>query len=77
MASYKNYKIADEKINELKKSNDIFLNNLNYSITEAEIENKGIFFRLRIGPINNLNEVFEICKYFNFDKNSCVISEEN
>lgn len=76
LASYKNYKIADEKINELKKSNDIFLNNLNYSITEAEIENKGIFYRLRIGPINNLNEVFEICKYFNFDKNSCVISEE-
>ena len=39
LASYKNYKIADEKINELKKSNDIFLNNLNYSITEAEIVN--------------------------------------
>ena len=76
LASYKNLNTAEEKINEFKKSNNNDINNLKFSINKVEIENKGIFYRLRIGPFNNIDSTYDICKSFDIEINSCIILEE-
>ena len=38
--------------------------------------NKGIFYRLRIGPFDNIDSTYDICKSFDIEINSCIILEE-
>ena len=76
LASYKNLNTAEEKINEFKKSNNNDINNLKFSINKVEIENKGIFYRLRIGPFSDIDSTHKICKSFDIEINSCIILEE-
>ena len=76
LASYKNIDLAKDKIDQFKKSDNSSFSDLEYSIFKVEIDNKGIFYRLRVGPFSKLDEVYKSCDTFNIDKKNCIILEE-
>jgi len=77
LASYKSFKIAEEKVKEFKNSIDTNISKFKYSIIDVDLADKGIFYRLRVGPFKSENDVHEVCKVFKIDKKNCIILEES
>ena len=73
IAAYKNYESAENQINIYKNSDIKDINDLKYFISQVDIEDKGICYRLRVGPLNDINKVYELCNAFKIDKLDCVI----
>ena len=76
LASYKSLKVANEKVNDFKSSNDTNIAKFKYSIIDVNIADRGIFYRLRVGPFNSKKEVYKVCAVFKIDKKNCIILEE-
>ena len=60
-----------------KNSIDINISKFKYSIIDVDLADKGIFYRLRVGPFKSENDVHEVCKVFKIDKKNCIILEES
>ena len=76
LASYKSIELAEAKINELVSSEDLNIREFKYSIVDVEIIDRGLFYRLRVGPFKTLDEVYKVCSVFQISKKECIILEE-
>lgn len=76
LASYKSLKVAEEKVKEFKNSNNVNIAMFEYSIVDVDIEDRGVFYRLRVGPFKSLDKVNSVCTFFKIDKSTCIILEE-
>ena len=77
LASYKSLEVAEEKVREFKNSNDVNIAKYIYSIIDVEIKDRGVFYRLRVGPFKSLEEVQNVCNSFKIDKSNCIILRES
>lgn len=48
-------------------------NNLILNIVSVTIPDKGLYYRIRIGPYKNYNDVYKLCFELNLSDNACLI----
>jgi len=73
LASFKTKKKAKLFIKNYKMPSNLKDNKLTFNIISADIENKGTYYRIRIGPYKNLNDVYKLCFDLNINNNECLI----
>jgi len=73
LASFKTIKKAKLFIKNYKMPSNLKDTKLTFNIISADIENKGTYYRIRIGPYKNLNDVYKLCFDLNINNNECLI----
>ena len=76
LASYKNIEKAKKLVISYKESSNLILNNLNFKISTAKIKDRGTYYRVRVGPFNNVKEIYKICLDFKVKDNECLIVKD-
>ena len=76
LASYKNIEKAKKLISNYKESSDLILSKLNFSITTANISDRGTYYRVRVGPYNDVKDIYKLCLDFKVKDNECLIVKD-
>jgi len=73
LVSYKSIDKAKELIKIYKESSDSILNKLNLNIVAANLPERGTYYRVRVGPYNDIKEIYKLCLVLNVNDNECLI----
>ena len=76
LASYKNIEKAKELIISYKESSNLILNKLIFNIATAKIKDRGIYYRVRVGPFNNVKDIYKLCLDIKVKDNECLIVKD-
>ena len=73
LASYKNIEKAKQLISSYKESSNLILSKLDFSIAIANISDRGTYYRVRVGPYNDVKDIYKLCLDFKVKDNECLI----
>ena len=76
LVSYKSIDKAKELIKIYKESSDPILNKLNLIIVTANLSERGTYYRVRIGPYDDIKEIYKLCLALNVNNNECLIVKD-
>ena len=76
LASYKNIEQAEKLIINYKESSNLIISKLNFNIAKANIPDRGTYYRVRVGPFNNVKEIYKVCLDFKVKNNECLIVKD-
>ena len=76
LGSYKTLDKAKLFIRDFLKVNTKLVNNLKFNIVSAKIEDRGTYFRVRLGPFNDKKEIFSLCIELKLVNNECLIVKD-
>ena len=76
LVSYKSIDRAKELIKIYKESSDPILNKLNLIIVTANLSERGTYYRVRVGPYNDIKEIYKLCLVLNVNNNECLIVKD-
>ena len=76
LASYKSIDKAKQLINSYKESSNLILSKLNFNIVTANIVDRGTYYRVRVGPYNDVKDIYKLCLEFKVKDNECLIVKD-
>ena len=76
LASYKNIEKAKKLVISYKESSNVILNKLNFKISTAKIKDRGTYYRVRVGPFNNVKVIYKLCLDIKVKDNECLIVKD-
>ena len=76
LASYKNIEKAKKLISNYKESSNLILSKLNFSITTANISDRGTYYRVRVGPYVDVKDIYKLCLDLKVKNNECLIVKD-
>ena len=72
LASFRAKSDAEKEWSNLSRRYAKILSKYQYTITSKNIEGKGLFYRLQVGPFGNEAEAIKICKSFKESRINCI-----
>ena len=76
LVSYKSINKAKKLIKFYKESSDPILNKLNLIIVTANLSERGTYYRVRVGPYDDIKEIYKLCLVLNVNNNECLIVKD-
>ena len=76
LGSYKTSDKAKLFIKDFLKVHAKLVNDLKFNIVSANIEDRGTYFRVRLGPFNDNKEIFSLCIELKLVNNECLIVKD-
>jgi len=76
LVSYKSIDKAQELIKIYKESSDTILNKLNLIVVTANLPERGTYYRVRVGPYDDIKEIYKLCLVLNVNNNECLVVKD-
>jgi hypothetical protein len=76
LGSYKTLDKAKLFIKDFLKVNTKLVKDLKFNIVSAKIEDRGTYFRVRLGPFIDNKEIFSLCIELKLVNNECLIVKD-
>ncbi len=77
LASYKTMDKAKLFVENFKENKLNIIKELGFNIVAAKLENRGTFYRVRLGPFNNNEEILTLCIELRLVNNECLIVKDD
>lgn len=77
LGAYRTKDKAQEFVRGFKEKHSKLTNDLYYNIVSANLEERGTYFRIRLGPFNNNREIYSLCIEFKLVNNECLIVRDD
>ena len=77
LGSYKTLDKAKLFVKGFLEKNTKLVNNLKLNIVSAKIQDRGTYFRVRLGPFKDNKEIFTLCLELKLVNNECLIVKDN
>lgn len=72
LGSFKSAEDVDASWKQLQKKYSSLLGNLSHRMQKADLGNKGVFYRLKVGPFTNVSDAQTLCQKLREKKQGCL-----
>lgn len=76
LGAYKTIEKANQFVETFKKDNSKLINNLKFYITSADLKERGIYYRIRLGPFQDNKDIYSLCIDLKLVNNECLIVKD-
>lgn len=73
LGSFKTTQKAEQYIKSFKKINSELITDFNFNISSADLNERGTFYRVRLGPFIDNKKIFGLCVDLKLLNNECLI----
>ena len=76
LGAYKTIEKANQFVETFKKDNSKLIKNLKFYITSADLKERGIYYRIRLGPFKDNKDIYSLCIDLKLVNNECLIVKD-
>ena len=73
LGAYKTIEKANQFVETFKKDNSKMIKDLKFYITSADLKERGIYYRIRLGPFKDNKDIYSLCIDLKLVNNECLI----
>ena len=76
LGAYKTIEKANQFVEIFKEDNSKLIEGLKFYITSADLKERGIYYRIRLGPFEDNKEIYSLCIDLKLVNNECLIVKD-
>ena len=76
LGAYKTIEKANQFVEIFKEDNSKLIEDLKFFITSADLKERGIYYRIRLGPFTDNKDIYSLCIDLKLVNNECLIVKD-
>ena len=76
LGAYKTIEKANQFVETFKKDNSKLIKDLKFYIISADLKERGIYYRIRLGPFKDNKDIYSLCIDLKLFNNECLIVKD-